>query len=55
MLRGVIDRDRSTLADAEQREALEAGGVDHGTEVLRPGFGGGVVEGAIREAGARRS
>jgi hypothetical protein len=52
MARRVLDRDRSALADPEQRETLEPGGVDDHLEVARPGIGRHIDEGAIREPGA---
>ena len=46
---GICDRDRGSLRGAEQRKAIEAGGIDDGLEVGHPGVDGQIAELAIRE------
>jgi len=51
---GVGDRDRCALRDAEQRKALEPGGIDHRLEVGDPGVERERGDGPVRQAAAAR-
>ena len=54
MARGVGDRDRAALRDAEQREPVELGGVDDGLEIRDQDVERGVGRVAVRQAAAAR-
>src|ERR1700761_3093908 len=50
----IADRDGATLADAEQRETLDAGGVDDGFEIVDEMLERNVRHVAVRQAVAAR-
>ena len=43
MARGILNRNRRTLADAEQREAIHSCGIDHQLQIGDEAFKGNVV------------
>ncbi len=47
---GIGDRYRATLRDAEQREALDAGGIDDGFQVAHEGLEGTLLDLAVGKA-----